>query len=118
MKYLGIDVHVKTSVWCLLDESGQIIERGKVATTALDPTTLLKRLTETDALVAGQDVGKMSYLVHDVCAAGAPNDSRQPGSVHSAVHSSSFDRLPSSHASAWISVKSRVDAVASGMLCR
>ncbi len=91
---------------------------GASATTALDPTTLLKRLTETDALVAGQDVGKMSYLVHDVCAAGAPNDSRQPGSVHSAVHSSSFDRLPSSHASAWISVKSRVDAVASGMLCR
>jgi transposase len=69
MKYLGIDVHVKTSVWCLLDESGQIIERGKVATTALDLSTLLKRLTETDALVAGQEVGKMSYFVHDVCAA-------------------------------------------------
>jgi hypothetical protein len=44
MKYLGIEVHVKTSVWCLLDKSGQILKRGKVATTALDLTALLRRM--------------------------------------------------------------------------
>ena len=60
MRYLGIDVHVKTSVWCLLDETGKVEERGKVPTTAPDLTALLKRLTQDDNLVAGQEVGKMS----------------------------------------------------------
>ncbi len=69
MKYLGIDVHVKTSVWCLLDEAGQIVKRGKVATTAPDLTALLKRLTEADDILAGQEAGKLSYFVHDVCTA-------------------------------------------------
>lgn len=69
MKYLGIDVHVKTSVWCLLDEGGQIVERGRVATTAPDLTALLKRLMEADNILAGQEVGKLSYFVHDVCTA-------------------------------------------------
>jgi transposase len=69
VKYLGIDVHVKTSVWCLLDEAGQIEERGKVATTAPDLTASLKRLTEAGDILAGQEVGKLSYFVHDVCAA-------------------------------------------------
>ena len=27
MKYLGIDVHSKASVWCLLDESGSRVGR-------------------------------------------------------------------------------------------
>ncbi len=69
VKYLGIDVHVKTSVWCLLDEAGQIVKRGKVATTAPDLTALLKRLTEADDILAGQEAGKLSYFVHDVCTA-------------------------------------------------
>ena len=71
VKYLGIDVHVKTSVWCLLDEASQIVGRGKVATTVLDLNTLLKRLTEADDLLAGQEgkAGKLSYFVHDVCTA-------------------------------------------------
>jgi hypothetical protein len=45
VKYLRIDVHVKTSVWCLLDEAGQIAGQGKVATTAPALTALLKPLT-------------------------------------------------------------------------
>jgi transposase len=56
-------------VWCLLDETGEIVERGKVATSAPDLTALLKRLTETGVVVAGHEVGKMSYVIHDVCAA-------------------------------------------------
>jgi hypothetical protein len=33
MQYLGIDVHSQASVWCLLDENGEIRGRGKVETT-------------------------------------------------------------------------------------
>jgi hypothetical protein len=33
MKYLGIDVHTKTSVWSLLDHSGEQLGEDKVETT-------------------------------------------------------------------------------------
>lgn len=69
MRYLGIDVHVATSVWCLLDESGEIVRRGTVPTTAADLTELMSELRKEDELVAGQEVGKMSHFVHDVLTA-------------------------------------------------
>ncbi len=33
MKYLGMDVHSKATVWCLLDENGKLCGQGRVATT-------------------------------------------------------------------------------------
>ena len=69
MRYLGIDVHVKTSVWCLLDANGTVLERGKVDTTAVQLTALVRRLAAEDELLAGQEVGKLSYFVYDVLTA-------------------------------------------------
>jgi len=69
MRYLGIDVHVKTSVWCLLDARGTVVERGKVDTTAPCMTALVERLAAQEELLAGQEVGKLSYFVHDVFVA-------------------------------------------------
>jgi hypothetical protein len=28
MRYLGMDVHAKSTVWCLLDEQGAVLRRG------------------------------------------------------------------------------------------
>lgn len=41
MKYVGLDVHVKATVWCCLDGEGQVVERGKVCpniTSSGDPS--------------------------------------------------------------------------------
>jgi len=71
MRYLGIDVHVKATVWCLLDDRGEVVERGNVATTSGELSTLVRRLTTTEELLVGQEVGKLAYFVQDVmCAAG------------------------------------------------
>jgi transposase len=69
MRYLGIDVHVKTSVWCLLDTKGEVVERGKTPTTAPKLTALVQRLSAEDEVLAGQEVGILSYFVHDVITA-------------------------------------------------
>ena len=69
MRYLGLDVHAKATVWCLLDDKGTVVERGQVPTTAPALTALVTRLKEVDELVAGQEVGTMSYFVHDVVTA-------------------------------------------------
>jgi transposase len=66
MKYLGMDVHGKATVYWVLDAQGQVIERGEIATTAPALTELMHRLLSTDALVCGQEVGTMSHFVHDV----------------------------------------------------
>lgn len=66
MKYLGLDVHSSATVWCLLDDSGETVERGKVATTAPALTSLVERLSEDGDLLAAQEIGTMSYFVHDV----------------------------------------------------
>jgi transposase len=68
MKYVGLDVHVKATVWCCLDGEGEVVERGKVATTVADLVELAKRLGPADELVFGQEAGKMSYFVHDTLA--------------------------------------------------
>ena len=66
MKYLGLDVHTGSTVWCLLDEDGEVLERGKVPTTAPALRELVERLIAQHAQVtAAQESGKMSYFVHD-----------------------------------------------------
>ncbi|MFC1641990.1 IS110 family transposase [Myxococcota bacterium] len=69
MRYLGIDVHVQSSVWCLLDTSGAIVERGKVPTTSSALTALVQRLSGEDELLAGQEVGKLCHFVYDTLTA-------------------------------------------------
>ena len=69
MRYLGIDVHVKTSVWCLLDADGKLVERGQVPTTAPKLTALVQRLSAQQELLAGQEVGKLSHFVYDTLTA-------------------------------------------------
>ncbi|MFN2231867.1 MAG: IS110 family transposase [Anaerolineae bacterium] len=66
MNYLGLDVHSKATVWCLLGEGGEIKERGKIATTAVELEALVKRLSQDEPLRVGQEVGKLSHFVHDV----------------------------------------------------
>ena len=65
MRYLGIDVHVQSSVWCLLDASGARVERGQVPTTSSALTALVQRLSAEEELLTGQEVGKLCDFVHD-----------------------------------------------------
>ena len=69
MQYLGLDVHVKSTVWHLLDSTGQTVETGKAPTTVPELRKLVCRLTQCEQLLVGQEVGKMAYLVHDLVTA-------------------------------------------------
>jgi transposase len=70
MKYLGLDVHSKATVYCVLD-AGETLETGKIETSFVELERLVRRLGVDDLLV-GQEVGTMSHFVHDaVTAAGA-----------------------------------------------
>ncbi|MFC1643342.1 transposase, partial [Myxococcota bacterium] len=69
MRYLAIDVHVQSSVWCLLDASGAVVERGKVPTTSPALSALVQRLSAKKELLAGQEVGKLCHFVHDTLTA-------------------------------------------------
>jgi hypothetical protein len=55
--------------FCLLDARGERLETGKVETRAPEIERLMRRLNESEKLVVGQEVGKMSYLVHDAVTA-------------------------------------------------
>jgi len=68
VQYLGIDVHSQASVWCLLDEAGEVRARGKVETSVPALGELVVELSKEDALRVGQEVGTMAYLVHDAVA--------------------------------------------------
>jgi hypothetical protein len=70
MRYLGLDVHTKATVWSLHDSQGEV-EHGKVETTGPELQKLVKRLSTTEELVVGQEVGTMSHFVHDVLSAAA-----------------------------------------------
>ena len=71
MRYLGMDVHAKSTVWCLLDEQGEVTREGRVSTTPPALGALLEELGTAGEVVAGQEVGTLTYLVHDaVTAAG------------------------------------------------
>ena len=69
MRYLGLDVHSGTTVWHLLDATGGTVERGKTPTTAPALTELVQRLSESDDLLCGQEVGTSCYFVHDTLTA-------------------------------------------------
>jgi hypothetical protein len=58
MQYLGLDVHVKATVWHLLDATGQTIEIGKTPTTVPALQKLVRRFLQADQLLVGQEVGK------------------------------------------------------------
>jgi hypothetical protein len=53
-------------VYCLLDAQGTVVERGSIATTEPELTTLVRRLLSMGELTCGQEVGTMSHFVHDV----------------------------------------------------
>ena len=65
MRYLGIDVHSQASVWCLLDQDGEIVREGKTPTTVAGLKELATKLKSEGPVRAGQEVGTMAYLVHD-----------------------------------------------------
>ena len=69
MRYLGIDVHVSTTVWCLLNETGEVVANGKVSTTQEGLSRLLSELGGPRGLVIGQEVGTMTAFVQDVLVA-------------------------------------------------
>ncbi|HRI70653.1 MAG TPA: IS110 family transposase [Polyangium sp.] len=69
MRYLGMDVHGKATVFCLLDADGKTVETGSVRTTAPALSDLAQRLSKNDTLVAAQEVGTMCQFVHDVFTA-------------------------------------------------
>ena len=72
MQYIGIDVHSRASVWCLVGADGEIRARGQVETTVPALDELVRKLSSQEALRVGQEVGTMAYLVHDaVRGAGA-----------------------------------------------
>jgi len=64
-----MDVHSRSTVWCLLDASGEVVAEGKVETRPKDLTALVRELTAEEELVVGQEVGTMAYLVHDALVA-------------------------------------------------
>jgi transposase len=69
VRYLGMDVHAKSTVWCLLDEEGQVLREGKVATSAVALAALVQELGREEEVLAGQEVGTLTYLVHDALTA-------------------------------------------------
>jgi transposase len=69
VKYLGMDVHAKSTVWSLLDASGEVEREGSIGTTAPALAALVQELAREEPILAGQEVGTMSYLVHDALSA-------------------------------------------------
>src|SRR5207244_7634491 len=65
VRYLGMDVHAKSTVWCLVDMQGAVMGEGRIATTAPALAALVRALSEEEELLAGQEVGTLTYLVHD-----------------------------------------------------
>jgi transposase len=72
MKYLGLDVHDKATVFCLLEADGTEAEHGRVPTSCEALQQLVKRLGGAQEVTVGQEVGALSYFIHDaVTATGA-----------------------------------------------
>jgi transposase len=64
-----MDVHAKSTVWCLVDDHGEVLREGKVATTVAALTALVQELGKEGEVLAGQEVGTLTYLVHDALTA-------------------------------------------------
>jgi transposase len=72
MRYLGLDVHSKATVGWLLDAAGGEVEHASLPTTAPALQQLIERCAAGGELLVGQEIGSLSYFVHDVVtAAGA-----------------------------------------------
>lgn len=48
MRYLGLDVHAKSTTWCLVDASGQVVREGTVETTTAALTALVQELAREE----------------------------------------------------------------------
>ena len=55
MQYLGIDVHAKTSTWCLLDEAGEVKGRGQIETNAMELQRLCLEQGGSGELIGGKE---------------------------------------------------------------
>jgi transposase len=64
-----MDVHAKSTVWCLVDQQGAVLREGKAATNAAALTALVQELGKDGDVLAGQAVGTLTYLVHDALTA-------------------------------------------------
>jgi transposase len=64
-----MDVHGQSTVWCLVDERGEVLREGRIPTTASALTALVQELRGEDELLVGQEVGTLTYLVHDTVTA-------------------------------------------------
>ena len=69
MRYLGMDVHAKSTVWCLLDAQGEVRREGKVPTSAAGLAALVQELGTDEEVLAGQEVGTLTHLVYDTLTA-------------------------------------------------
>ena len=69
MRYVGLDVHSKATVFEVVDGAGLTLEMGSIPTAAPAFAGLAQRLSPVAELVAGQEVGGMMYFVHDVLTA-------------------------------------------------
>jgi len=69
MQYLGLDVHAATTVWCRLDAHGDLVDEGRVPTTVPALQALVHDRGPATELLAGQEVGTLTYLVHDALTA-------------------------------------------------
>jgi len=72
-----MDVHSRSTVWCLLDASGEIAAEGKVETRPKELAVLVRELSVGQELVVGQEVGTMAYLVHDALVAAGTRATRR-----------------------------------------
>lgn len=68
MRYLGIDVHSKFCQWCLLDSSGEIVETGKAESSVPALSALGSRLSRSEPMLVGQEIGTQCDFVHDIFA--------------------------------------------------
>jgi hypothetical protein len=55
-----------------VDQHGEVRGEGKVPTTAAALTALVEELGREEELLAGQEVGTLTYLVHDAPTRAAP----------------------------------------------
>ena len=69
MRYLGLDVHSKATVAELVDGTGAVLRTRRLPTTAEGFATLVNDLSPVEDLLAGQEVGGMTYFVHDLLTA-------------------------------------------------
>jgi transposase len=69
MQHLGLDVHSRSTTACLLDGEGQVRRQTRVATTAPELQALIEPIRAEGPVEVGQEVGTLSYFVHDVVTA-------------------------------------------------